>query len=680
MAKIVLDTVTGGYDLSVINNNFDKIETEFQNKVLYRDNPVGEVNTLQSDIDANSKRLYNLPTPVLASEAARLQDIQGMMNGLGNLVQFTPYKNISSINLQSAIQEEIDDLESTAGASLIGYAQAGTGAALQTIQSKFRERFTPEDYGAVGDGVADDTTPWTNMLARVQAVGGGIIEAKKTYNVPSGITLSSSNTILDGCGTGKIKSSGLVSEAIYAVNKNNIVVKNIRVEIPRANLRSGKFCVLFETSTDITVRDVNTDGGTVGIWTINCENVLVEGCYIDTPKADGIHFGHGSRKCKAIGNTIIDPGDDALSTTFYTGYPRPTDIVFANNIVRGGYWGFGAAVYSGDRVTIVGNTFSETALGGVSLSTHDGGAIPTSVVVTGNNIDGSNRAEKQPDSYWNGTDPGLDPAVTSDLHKSSIVVTGTDILVEGNKIGNVTSLPGGLSRRGLTLNGGSRITISNNAFFSVNGDGINGGTVALAQLCIDRNTFESVLGVAIRSTVAISTSLSICGNTQGFGATLGDPYIIYLTGTGSVLAMVNNNNSSGGRGVFVDGLNPQLANYNNISGKASFITYSPTVTSGAGTLTSTSVTTAKYQTQGQICFVNLRVVITDNGTGSSDIRITLPFAASGIGNFSGREEVLSGVMVHGQVTGSTLIVRKYDNSYPGGTNAAILVSGFFEIA
>lgn len=110
MAKIVLDTVTGGYDLSVINNNFDKIETELQNKVLYRNNPVGEPNTLETDVDANGKRIYNLPEPLLDSEPARLQDLQNAVAGAAaNLITFTPYGHVAGNNVQAAVQELIDD-------------------------------------------------------------------------------------------------------------------------------------------------------------------------------------------------------------------------------------------------------------------------------------------------------------------------------------------------------------------------------------------------------------------------------------------------------------------------------------------------------------------------------------------------------------------------------------------
>ena len=49
------------------------------------------------------------------------------------------------------------DLASTTGAGLVGYQPAGTGAVATTVQSKLRETVSVKDFGAVGDGVTDDT-------------------------------------------------------------------------------------------------------------------------------------------------------------------------------------------------------------------------------------------------------------------------------------------------------------------------------------------------------------------------------------------------------------------------------------------------------------------------------------------------------------------------------------------
>ena len=75
MPKITLTKPTSGYNLAAINNNFVKIEAEFQNKVLYRDNPIGEANTLQTDVDVNSKRLYNLAPGVNPNDAVIMSQV-----------------------------------------------------------------------------------------------------------------------------------------------------------------------------------------------------------------------------------------------------------------------------------------------------------------------------------------------------------------------------------------------------------------------------------------------------------------------------------------------------------------------------------------------------------------------------------------------------------------------------
>lgn len=60
--KLNLPDVTNSNSVSVINNNFAAIKQELQNKVLYRDNPDGEPNTLETSIDANGKEIYNVST------------------------------------------------------------------------------------------------------------------------------------------------------------------------------------------------------------------------------------------------------------------------------------------------------------------------------------------------------------------------------------------------------------------------------------------------------------------------------------------------------------------------------------------------------------------------------------------------------------------------------------------
>lgn len=61
MAKITLPSISSGYATTTqINNAFDAIELEFQNKVLYRNNPTGEPNQMEQDLDMNNNKILNV--------------------------------------------------------------------------------------------------------------------------------------------------------------------------------------------------------------------------------------------------------------------------------------------------------------------------------------------------------------------------------------------------------------------------------------------------------------------------------------------------------------------------------------------------------------------------------------------------------------------------------------------
>lgn len=59
MAKIVLSDVTSSGSSASINRNFQKIEDALNDKVLFRNNPEGEPNQMEDDLDMNSNDILN---------------------------------------------------------------------------------------------------------------------------------------------------------------------------------------------------------------------------------------------------------------------------------------------------------------------------------------------------------------------------------------------------------------------------------------------------------------------------------------------------------------------------------------------------------------------------------------------------------------------------------------------
>jgi hypothetical protein len=63
-------------------------------------------------------------------------------------------------------------LAASGGSNLVGFLQTGTSAVQRTVQSKLRDTVSVKDFGAVGDGVADDTAAFNAVIAYANSIGG----------------------------------------------------------------------------------------------------------------------------------------------------------------------------------------------------------------------------------------------------------------------------------------------------------------------------------------------------------------------------------------------------------------------------------------------------------------------------------------------------------------------------
>jgi hypothetical protein len=73
--------------------------------------------------------------------------------------------DLDPLATNAAFTALIDDLAATGGTALIGFEQTGTGATARTAQDKLREFASVKDFGAVGDGSANDTAAIQNAIA-----------------------------------------------------------------------------------------------------------------------------------------------------------------------------------------------------------------------------------------------------------------------------------------------------------------------------------------------------------------------------------------------------------------------------------------------------------------------------------------------------------------------------------
>lgn len=185
MSKITLNDVTNIDGLSVINDNFDKIEQELQNKVLYRDNPSGEPNAMENSIDMNGFDIINAGR-VISSEGrwATISELEEVADDVfinyqqtllaKGLAESAAVSALSYLNSTSDLYDNFDDRY--LGVKSSDPSVDNDGGVLSTGVMYFRSSGTPimriyngsawQDVGSITTTTTDTVNPslWASQL------------------------------------------------------------------------------------------------------------------------------------------------------------------------------------------------------------------------------------------------------------------------------------------------------------------------------------------------------------------------------------------------------------------------------------------------------------------------------------------------------------------------------------
>lgn len=117
-----------------------------------------------------------------------------------------------------------------------------------------------------------------------------------------------------------------------------------------------------------------------------------------------------------------------------------------------------------------------------------------------------------------------------------------------------------------------------------------------------------------------------------------------------------------------------------ITGGAWTTSFIPTLGSGSGTITTGSASCG-YQQIGKLVFIRYGISITANGTGATNVTLTLPVApVSFFGVLNGMEYSINGKSIRGLIDPAGPIVKigYYDGTYPGVNGGLYTLEGVYE--
>lgn len=267
-----------------------------------------------------------------------------------------------------------------------GFAQAGTGAVQRTVESKLKDVVSVKDFGAVGDGVTDDT-------AAIQAA----LNTNKSVVFPTGTYLISaplepkSNTVIDL--NGSTLTNGYSGYAFYILTKTNVTIKDGRLyEVGNGiHVRTG--------CSNITLLSIKVERCTKGFYfdgtTQANTDIFTDGLFVLNAKESPYNHYNCQRvrhanirtynakwgfNCVSLNDRIqldnayfeLGPlnstpgGDDA---TWYSGTPehgmyiQTTNNVVINNLITKGWNRQGGAsgvkFRNGDNIQVNGGYISD---------------------------------------------------------------------------------------------------------------------------------------------------------------------------------------------------------------------------------------------------------------------------------------------------------------------------------
>ena len=212
-------------------------------------------------------------------------------------------------------------------------------------------------FGAVGDGVTDNTTAIQNTFNYAAT-------NHCTAQIPAGTFAYSGNITATGIavtGTGAasiLKAQNTNNEALTLAG-NGGSISNLQMQgTGTTRLTTYQAAMIWiNGAQNFTVQNVLINGGScVGIYDAGGQNGLIQNNTVENTLADSITNTNGANNITVKGNRVLNSGDDGVSNNSYVADPDTVhDITVEGNTILNNVGGRGLEVSGGSSVTFTGN-------------------------------------------------------------------------------------------------------------------------------------------------------------------------------------------------------------------------------------------------------------------------------------------------------------------------------------
>ena len=311
-------------------------------------------------------------------------------------VQLGSYDNIPSINDFTSIYAALANTSNVAlGDALIGFKQSNSsgvlgGAVGRTVHQKLQESVSVKDFGAVGDGVTDDSAAIQAAVNSFNGLGssGEIFFPKGNYKINTKITVPVINNTISGIrfvgvGFGSQIQAGTETSSLFLVEGREVTFSALyfvntstltNTAIAAGGTNTGSY-------PGLTVDNCSFVSFSNGIGLIYTLHTITNNFFLDN--ATHINFSDDGRNSYVFGNYMLG-GTTGIKFRPVGANAEGVRII-NNTIMCTAVNAAGIDTTGALEMTIMGNIIDQTGVNGIAIYLHgDGTFVVDRVKVTSN--------------------------------------------------------------------------------------------------------------------------------------------------------------------------------------------------------------------------------------------------------------------------------------------------------